>query len=278
MWYYRFTKTADIDWLPIFLVSIGLHELQPRVSRPNGYAHHQFFFHDVGEGVLMVNGTEYNIPEKGAMFIPADVPHEYYPKGDKWNIRWVTVNGSAVASFLNAAGLTHAAVFSLEDISGLDAILGRMRNELVHNGMAGEYQASAIAYDFIINFARTAGLLFDSRAMRPQPEDVYAQHMAQLSDYIEYHFVHHVYMEEMCSLLSVTPQHICRVFKYCTGMRPMEYIQRRRVEESKKLLRTTDCAVEQIAQMCGFDSSSYFCRVFKRLEDKTPSEYRRDIV
>lgn len=275
MWYYRFTKTTDIDWLPIYLVSIGLHELQPKVSRPTGYPHHQFFFHDIGEGTLAIGGREYHIPERGAMFIPAGVPHEYYPKGDEWNIRWVTVNGSAMEQLLSSLGLTHGMVFPLDDITELDAVLNRMRNELIHNGSIGEHFASGIAYEFILTFAHLTGLMRGEKDIKSPKEETYSMHMAQLTDYIEYHFMHHIYMEELCELLSVTPQHICRVFKYCTGMRPMEYIQQRRIEETKKLLRTTDHDVGQIAQWCGFDSSSYFCRIFKKIEGITPSEYRR---
>ncbi|PLL72842.1 AraC family transcriptional regulator, partial [Klebsiella pneumoniae] len=41
------------------------------------------------------------------------------------------------------------------------------------------------------------------------------------------------------------------------------------------LLRGYDLKVKEIAHNCGFVDSNYFCRVFKRYTERSPSEYRR---
>ncbi|GMK40399.1 hypothetical protein PCCS19_34550 [Paenibacillus sp. CCS19] len=40
------------------------------------------------------------------------------------------------------------------------------------------------------------------------------------------------------------------------------------------LLRTTDMPVHDIGKQCGFDSSSYFGKVFREYMNMTPKEYR----
>lgn len=47
------------------------------------------------------------------------------------------------------------------------------------------------------------------------------------------------------------------------------------LEKAKKLLRGYDLKVKEIAHNCGFVDSNYFCRVFKRYTERSPSEYRR---
>jgi AraC-like DNA-binding protein len=65
-----------------------------------------------------------------------------------------------------------------------------------------------------------------------------------------------------------------KVFKDATGLSPAKFIQRRRVERSCVLLRTTQSSIEQIAYDCGFTDTPYFYRVFRRWMSASPHSYR----
>ena len=54
-----------------------------------------------------------------------------------------------------------------------------------------------------------------------------------------------------------------------------EYVNRRRVERSAELLRTTDLSVEEIAQRTGFSGTSYYCKIFKKQMGLSPFRYRQ---
>jgi two-component system response regulator YesN len=47
-----------------------------------------------------------------------------------------------------------------------------------------------------------------------------------------------------------------------------------RINESKKLLKTTNLPVYQIAERVGFNSSSHFIKIFKKNEEVTPLQFR----
>ena len=68
---------------------------------------------------------------------------------------------------------------------------------------------------------------------------------------------------------------MCHFFKNQTGQSVTEYINRLKVEKSKKLLKDTDMSVTDIAMKTGFEDSCYFTRVFKKYEKKTPLQYRK---
>ena len=53
---------------------------------------------------------------------------------------------------------------------------------------------------------------------------------------------------------------------------PWEYITIKRVEKAIELLRTTNLTKLDIAQRCGFSSSSNFYKAFSKVTGKTPSE------
>jgi two-component system response regulator YesN len=53
-----------------------------------------------------------------------------------------------------------------------------------------------------------------------------------------------------------------------------EYVQKARLEEAKRMLRSSRFSVARISQECGFSSSGYFIRAFKKSTRKTPLEFR----
>ena len=55
------------------------------------------------------------------------------------------------------------------------------------------------------------------------------------------------------------------------GKKDMEAV----IEKAKQLLRGYDLKVKEIAHNCGFVDSNYFCRLFRKNTERSPSEYRR---
>ena len=66
-----------------------------------------------------------------------------------------------------------------------------------------------------------------------------------------------------------------RKMKAITGSDTGTYIRDKRILKAKKLLRATDKSIGEIQTACGFDSPSYFSKVFRDLEGTSPSEFRR---
>lgn len=66
-----------------------------------------------------------------------------------------------------------------------------------------------------------------------------------------------------------------RRFVKATGMRPTEYQQRLRIARSRELMEFTQESVEKVAQAVGYEDTSGFRRVFKRVVGLSPAEYRR---
>lgn len=66
-----------------------------------------------------------------------------------------------------------------------------------------------------------------------------------------------------------------RQFLQHTGERPLTYIQTRRIERAQYLISTTNLPYAEIASEIGFDNISHFSRVFKKITQLTPGEYRK---
>ena len=64
------------------------------------------------------------------------------------------------------------------------------------------------------------------------------------------------------------------MFKDVTGKNISAQVNEIRVANARELLMTTDMSMSEIAVACGFENSSYFGKVFKKITNMTPIEYR----
>lgn len=76
----------------------------------------------------------------------------------------------------------------------------------------------------------------------------------------------------------VSPSHLSRFFKQQMGVGLLDYIHRCRINEAKELMKNDpSIRVKEVAERTGFYNVSAFIRVFKKIEDMTPGQYREKI-
>jgi AraC family transcriptional regulator of adaptative response / methylphosphotriester-DNA alkyltransferase methyltransferase len=81
---------------------------------------------------------------------------------------------------------------------------------------------------------------------------------------------------EALKQLGVSPGHLAAVFKKEYGVAPLQYLNRIRAQQARKMLARTDLPVINIAGEVGFDSLSAFYSFFKRYAGTTPKTYRQE--
>jgi len=76
--------------------------------------------------------------------------------------------------------------------------------------------------------------------------------------------------EEIC----LSTDYFSHLFHEVTKSRPIEFIQRKRIEKAQLLLVTTKHSLDKIAELSGLSNASYLSRLFKRYTGMSPGKYR----
>jgi AraC-like DNA-binding protein len=80
-------------------------------------------------------------------------------------------------------------------------------------------------------------------------------------------------LETFASEANVSISQLSKAFRQMTGTNYIDYLTSFKINHSKQLLITTDMKIHEIAKCVGYQPP-YFNRMFKRLEDLTPGQYR----
>ena len=95
--------------------------------------------------------------------------------------------------------------------------------------------------------------------------------------FIQENFAEKLTLEEIANSAAVSTRECLRCFKAAIHQSPMDYLIEYRVRSAKKLLETTELSITDIALQCGFNSNSYFTKLFHRICGKTPNAYRKEL-
>lgn len=104
------------------------------------------------------------------------------------------------------------------------------------------------------------------------------QRIRALQTYIHKHYMEHVSLADIAAAGHISRGECCRVFRRVQKMSPVQYLTRFRLDQSLKLLSSTELSIQEIAQQVGFGTSSYFTERFREEMHCTPSEYRKQHV
>lgn len=92
--------------------------------------------------------------------------------------------------------------------------------------------------------------------------------------YIDEHVSETMTIAGMADLIHVHPNYFIRLFKKHLGVSPIQYINRKRIEEAKWLLASTDLPLYEIGVRIGVPDVSYLSKLFKTATGFSPTAYR----
>ncbi len=137
---------------------------------------------------------------------------------------------------------------------------------------------SASKEQFISEGLNAFALLILSKIL-PHLEFENAHHLqknvsADIFTYCNEKFTENISLETISKELNVSKDHITRLFREKFHTNFKAYINTLRINKAKKMLKTTNCSITDIASLSGYNTIRSFNRAFLEVAGVTPSQYR----
>jgi AraC family transcriptional regulator len=214
------------------------------------------------QGSMRVN--EPGLPMRGIFRGAYDVLHLHIPN-------------TIVAEFASMETGQRAAGQLVTDHPVVDPIVEQLARSFVHaddlGGAFGQSYAEGIC------LAITAHLFGASSDRSPANGSRVASlskwRLKRAIEYMMANLAEPISLADIAGATGLSRMHFAAQFRAATGLRPHEYLIRRRIERSQELLLTSNQSLVEIALDVGFRTQAHFTTVFGRFVGETPSVWRQ---
>lgn len=163
-------------------------------------------------------------------------------------------------------------VLQLKNIGAMEALFSRTYNEYILGGPTAHFSTRALLMQIFTEIMSewNSGSRFDGL------KHVQREHLRQIlevRDTIEADPAHAYTLDQLADLCGLSRYFFCRKFREVTGASPIEYMNKCRISQAKRLLIETGKSIKEIMLDCGFENESHFFRLFKRLTGTTPTMF-----
>ena len=241
--------------LPFVLCTCGEYKYQTATNRPEGYMHHHLIWVTKGEGIFETGNGKVVLSEGEGLFCKKGVAHSYRASGECFQTAWLTFLCSDVIfeHFRTEDSFVFKVTPAFADFAA------DVRSSCFGNSTV--FTRSAAGYSGLIRWL--------TELKNPTlPRSV------MIRRYMEVNFALPLTLDDIAKYAGMSRFTLCRYYKSEYGITVIEQLKQIRIEKAKKMLRHTQYKVEEIGRLCGFESASYFGKLFKLRTGQTPKDYR----
>ncbi|GGF74394.1 AraC family transcriptional regulator [Paenibacillus albidus] len=244
------------------------HQAGPKI-----YDYYLLHFIVSGSGTFRTEQRTYELGAGDCFLIhPGQLVSYVSDPRQPWHYRWAAFTGIEADSLVLRAGFTPLQpVLSAGEESTIPGALEGMMQAFYANKESADLTSLGYLYlivgeaaERLSPFSRLSGA--ESQVKRT---------VKQMIHYMAAQYAHPVSIEQMCASLGYNRAYLSRIFKQETGLSPVTYLLKLRIEKSRQLLRERpELSVEQVAASVGMTDALYFSRQFRRFCAESPTSYR----
>ena len=155
-------------------------------------------------------------------------------------------------------------------------------SSIIIDEITGRYaQLSASERNTSEQFRHTKDMILElTKAVRDHITKVgkYSPIISSIIEQAELNLSHEILLSAFAEENSVSESYLSKRFKKETGITFGNYIAKKRCEKAALMLKETALQIQEISAYVGYPDNNYFIKVFKKMYNTTPSEYRKSML
>jgi len=230
-----------------------------------------------GNAVFYIDSVAYNVEKGDLLVIPPYSLHNAIIRDDKTFSHYCLcfdlslIYDKKLCSQLESGDLTITPFISHEE-----EFAGRLSDNVINSYFACEEKKPGWEFNAIGNISVFFGCLTENNLISlPNLNKKNKNFCMHVMDYINKNYENNITSTDISTKLFMNNSYFCRLFKKNFGSCFQNYLNMYRLEKSTVILKTTDLSVSEISQTVGFNSISYYSKLFKEIYGCSPSEYRK---
>jgi AraC-like DNA-binding protein len=127
----------------------------------------------------------------------------------------------------------------------------------------------------IISVSKERNLINNKELEDKSPH--YSDRLVEVIKFIKANLQNQISLKQVSAIACMTEQSFCRFFRNRMKKSFSQYLLDQRISYASSLLIQTDKSISEISDLCGYKSSSHFCKVFKDQINQSPYQYKRNL-
>lgn len=156
-------------------------------------------------------------------------------------------------------------------LKATEALIGKLNGMMQLEGMQGVLGLIGILHDL----SQQQPIAIASGTYQNVLSKKFETRINKVCTHLQIHCCEPVSLKEVADLVCMSESNFCKFFKKATSTTFSDYINDLRITEACHLLLFSEDSVSDIAHACGFESLSYFNRVFLKKKRTTPTGFRK---
>lgn len=268
-------------------ITIDRIRRQPGFSMPVKHFHNEYEIYYLleGERYYFIGQQTYHVKQGSLVLICPNQIHQTSPCGTLGHDRiLIGLNESPFADFFAASGeMTLPGFF--KQYSGVMELAPEVQllAQTLLTDMAHELALKKPGYRHIA-MSRLSLLFFQicrqSCHLEDHPQTALSTQLRhrkvdEVAAYIVENYNQPLSLESIAAHFYINKCYLSRIFKEATGFTVNEYLNMNRIRQARHMLVNTGASITAISEALGYDSITYFERVFRQYTDLSPSHYRK---
>ncbi|MEO1021226.1 MAG: AraC family transcriptional regulator [Bacteroidota bacterium] len=161
--------------------------------------------------------------------------------------------------------------FHFTNNAGIYQLLQRLFFLFTENHQSKDYFVNLILQELIVRVLQSDS---KNRYLTEALNNKTDTRLGFIIEYIRKHLHENLTIQELSTKAYMSESNFYRVFKHEMGMSPVDFINQERIKLASALLQNPRNKIKEVFRKCGFESRSYFNRVFKKMKGISPREYQ----